>query len=110
MGYFNHSEYVSIAMEFQCNLKCVHCMIEGTMDALVPESLDKFKEIIDYNAKHQQWNGIILTGSEITLHQDLPELADMARNSGFEHIHIQTHGMHLSSKKFCNKLVASGVD
>ncbi len=29
-------------MEFRCNLKCVHCMIEGTMDRLVPQSLDQF--------------------------------------------------------------------
>ena len=110
MGYVNHSEYVSIAMEFQCNLKCVHCMIEGTMNSLLPESFENFKEIIDHNAKHQQWKGIILTGSEITLHHDLPKLAVMARKSGFEHVHIQTHGMHLSHKNYCEKLVVAGVD
>ena len=37
MGRFNHRDYVSMTMEFRCNLKCVHCMIEGTMDRLAPE-------------------------------------------------------------------------
>ena len=37
MGLYDHSDYVSMTMEFRCNLKCVHCMIEGTMDRLAPE-------------------------------------------------------------------------
>ena len=32
----DHADYVSLTMEFRCNLACVHCMIEGTMDRLTP--------------------------------------------------------------------------
>ncbi len=107
---FDHSSYVSSTMEFRCNLKCVHCMIEGTMDRLVPQSLDQFKQLLAHNATHRQWQGLILTGSEITLHRDLPEWARMARRSGFDHVRIQTHGMRLAQRNYCDELVASGVD
>ncbi len=110
MGCFDHNEYVSITMEFRCNLKCVHCMIEGTMDELAPESLDKFAELLEYNQAQRQWKGIILTGSEITLRKDHAELARQARAAGFEHVRIQTHGMHLAQESYCRKLVEAGVD
>lgn len=110
MSCFDHDEYVSITMEFRCNLKCVHCMIEGTMDELAPESLEKFTELLEYNRAQRQWKGIILTGSEITLRKDLAELARQARAAGFEHVRIQTHGMHLAQDSYCRKLVEAGVD
>jgi MoaA/NifB/PqqE/SkfB family radical SAM enzyme len=106
----DHDAYVSMTMEFRCNLKCVHCMIEGTMDRLVPQSFANFKELLDYNASRRQWKGLILTGSEITLHKDLPVWARLARQSGFEHVRIQTHGMRLASRKYCEQLIDAGVD
>jgi len=110
MGLFDHSEYVELTMHFRCNLKCEHCMIEGTMDWLEPEPADRFQEVLEYNLHHRRWKGLILTGSEITLRHDLPELARLARQNGFEHIRIQTHGMRLASTSYCGELVDAGVD
>ena len=110
MGRFDHRRYVSMTMEFRCNLKCVHCMIEGTMERLAPQTFDQFKQLLEHNARTREWTGLILTGSEITLHKDLPLWARMAREHGFEHVRIQTHGMKLGSRKFCDKLVEAGVD
>jgi len=107
---FDHRNYVSMTMEFRCNLRCVHCMIEDTMHRLVPESADRFEELLAENARSRRWKGLILTGSEITLRRDLPELARRARASGFEHVRIQTHGMHLAQEAYCDSLVAAGVD
>ena len=45
MGRFDHDRYVELAMHFRCNLRCVHCMIEGTMDRLEPEGLDRLREV-----------------------------------------------------------------
>jgi MoaA/NifB/PqqE/SkfB family radical SAM enzyme len=106
----DHRCYVSMTMEFRCNLKCVHCMIEGTMDWLVPQTRDAFEELLALNAREQRWQGLILTGSEITLLKDLPELAGMARSAGFEHIRIQTHGMKLARKEYLAELIEAGVD
>jgi MoaA/NifB/PqqE/SkfB family radical SAM enzyme len=99
-----------MTMEFRCNLKCVHCMIEGTMDRLAPESDAKFAELLAFNAKQGRWRGLILTGSEITLRRDLPELARKARAARFEHVRIQSHGMHLSRPDYAATLVEAGVD
>jgi MoaA/NifB/PqqE/SkfB family radical SAM enzyme len=107
---FSHRDYVSMTMEFRCNLKCVHCMIEGTMDRLVPEPDARFAELLAFNAKEGRWRGLILTGSEITLRRDLAELARKARAARFEHIRIQSHGMHLSRPDYAASLVEAGVD
>ena len=96
MGRFDHNQYVSMTMEFRCNLKCVHCMIEGTMDRLEPQSFAQFMRVLEHNAAHRRFKGLILTGSEITLHRDLPQWARLARGHGFEHVRIQTHGMRLA--------------
>jgi MoaA/NifB/PqqE/SkfB family radical SAM enzyme len=107
---FDHRDYVSMTMEFRCNLRCVHCMIEDTMHRLAPESAEGFEELLVQNREHRRWKGLILTGSEITLRRDLPELARRARAAGFEHVRIQTHGMHLADQAYCEELVRAGVD
>ena len=110
MGRFDHTQYVSMTMEFRCNLKCVHCMIEGTMDRLEPQSFAQFMRVLEDNAAHRRFKGLILTGSEITLHRDLPQWARLAREHGFEHVRIQTHGMRLASRSYVKELVEAGVD
>lgn len=110
MQRFNNDDYVSITMEFRCNLRCVHCMIEGTMDRLAPEPDDRFDELLAHNARNRSWKGLILTGSEITLRRDLPDLARRARRAGFEHVRIQSHGMHLAQEAYTRGLVEAGVD
>ncbi|MEZ6118337.1 MAG: radical SAM protein [Pirellulaceae bacterium] len=110
MGIFRHADYVELTIHFRCNLKCEHCMIEDTMDRLEPASDDKLFELIEYNLQHRQWKGLILTGSEVTLRSDLARLATVARNNGFEHVRIQTHGMRLADSQYCQQLVNAGVD
>ncbi len=107
---FPSSDYVEVTVHFKCNLKCVHCMIEGTMDWLVPESDDQFDAILALNARERKWKGLTLTGSEVTLRQDLPVLARKARGSAFEHVRIQTHGARLADPAYCGALVEAGVD
>jgi MoaA/NifB/PqqE/SkfB family radical SAM enzyme len=105
-----NDDYVSMTLEFRCNLKCNHCMIEGTMDDLEAEPPAKFDELLAYNAEHRRWSGLIMTGSEITLRHDLPALATRARDSGFDHVRIQTHGMRLSNMEYCRELIDAGID
>jgi MoaA/NifB/PqqE/SkfB family radical SAM enzyme len=102
--------YVSTTMEFRCNLACTHCMIEGTMDWLKPQSASEFEALLAQNAAEHRWKGLILTGSEITLNKGLLDMAERARRSGFAHVRIQTHGMHLANPDFCRRLVDAGID
>lgn len=107
---FDDAKYVSLTMEFRCNLRCTHCMIEGTMDRLRPTSDEEFKKILRTQEATHQWEGIILTGSEITLRRDLPKLATQARTAGFPNVRIQTHGMHLARPGYLDRLLQSGVN
>lgn len=107
---FLPQDYVELSAHFTCNLKCQHCMIEGTMDRLKPESIDRFEQVLALNAQQRRWKGLTLTGSEITLRRDLPQLARRARDSGFEHVRIQTHGMRLADPDYCAELVEAGID
>ncbi|MEM9549607.1 MAG: radical SAM protein [Pseudomonadota bacterium] len=106
----DHESYISLTMEFRCNLKCVHCMIEGTMDRLeaVPDA--EFEKICADQSRFGRWKGLVLTGSEITLRRDLPDIARKARAAGFKHIRIQTHGMHLGRPDFADRLIDAGID
>lgn len=110
MGLFKHDEYIELTMHFRCNLKCEHCMLEGTMNRLAPVSPEQFTEVLQHNRKSRRWKGLILTGAEITLRPDLPNMARLARDNGFEHVRIQTHGMRLADEGYCRELISAGVD
>lgn len=110
MNRFVHDDYIELTVHFRCNLRCQHCMIEGTMDWLQPESEAQLGEILARNAAERRWQGLILTGSEVTLRDDLPELARKVRASGFRHVRIQTHGVRLASESYCRELAEAGID
>jgi MoaA/NifB/PqqE/SkfB family radical SAM enzyme len=107
---FAAGNYVEVTVHFKCNLKCVHCMIEGTMDWLRPETDEQLDRILARNARERRWTALTLTGSEVTLRADLPELARSARDHGFEHVRIQTHGVRLADEQYCRELVEAGID
>lgn len=80
------------------------------MDRLKPQTAEQLHALLAHNGIHRKWKGLILTGSEITLHRDLPEWVRMARNAGFDKVRIQTHGMRLGSESYCEELVEAGVN
>lgn len=103
-------KYISVTLEFRCNLKCNHCMIEGTMDHLKPTDEIIFESILLEQKQTNRWDGIILTGSEITLNRNLPHMSKAARDHGFRYVRIQTHGMHLFNKTYLEKIMDAGVN
>lgn len=107
---FVATDYVEMTVHFKCNLHCEHCMIEGTMDWLRPEPEASFEDVLAQNARLRLWKGLVLTGSEVTLRRDLPDMARRARASGFKHVRIQTHGMKLADAAYCRELVEAGID
>lgn len=80
------------------------------MDYLQPQSTQVFESVLDEQRRSGRWQGIILTGSEITLHKDLIPMVQAAKAAGFAHVRIQTHGMHLGQPSFCDSLLDAGVD
>jgi MoaA/NifB/PqqE/SkfB family radical SAM enzyme len=107
---FAPADYVELTVHFACNIRCEHCMIEGTMDWLEPESPASFDRLLALNHNEHRWKGLTLTGSEVTLDHDLPAMARRARESGFEHVRIQTNGIRLADASYCRDLVEAGID
>jgi MoaA/NifB/PqqE/SkfB family radical SAM enzyme len=107
---FNPADYVELTVHFACNIRCEHCMIEGTMDWLKPESPTSFERLLELNERERRWKGLILTGSEVTLHRELPDMARSARARGFDHVRIQTNGIRLADEVYCRELVEAGID
>lgn len=105
-----HKDYVEVTVHFRCNLACKHCMILDSMHWLKPADDTEFEALLEENRRCQKWRGLILTGSEVTLRKDLPELAARARMAGFERVRIQTHGMRLSHPDYCRQLIKAGVN
>jgi MoaA/NifB/PqqE/SkfB family radical SAM enzyme len=103
-------DYIELAMSFGCNLKCSHCMIEGTMELLNPQSLEQFHSLLSLNKQESRWTGLTLTGAEITLDPRLAEMASLALDHGFKNIRIQTHGGQLADPDFTAKLIDSGIN
>lgn len=104
------ARWVSVTMEFRCNLRCTHCMIEGTMSQLRPTDGAQFEAVLQAQRDEGHWIGIVLTGAEITLRSDLPEIAVRAREAGFQRIRVQTHGMQLQRRAYLDRLVEAGVN
>jgi MoaA/NifB/PqqE/SkfB family radical SAM enzyme len=107
---FQPGDYVEFAVHFRCNHACVHCMIEGAMDWLRPQSDADLDTLFARNARDGQFKGLTLTGAEVTLRADLPDLARRARDSGFTRVRIQTHGARLADEAYCRTLVEAGVN
>lgn len=80
------------------------------MERLQPQSDEQFAEVLSVQQRERRWRGIILTGSEITLLAQLPELAARAREAGFERVRIQSHGMKLANPNYLDRLITAGVN
>lgn len=107
---FTHEDYVELTVHFRCNLACRHCMILESMHWLTPADDAEFEALLAENLRLKKWRGLILTGAEVTLRRDLPDLARRARQAGFEHVRIQTHAMRLADDSYCQELVEAGID
>lgn len=120
MGYFNlriakkinFKQYVLFVIENTCNSRCSFCNVgggDGKLTDLLPVSLPflkKFLKVIDPS----QYPGIIFSGGEPTLNDQLPDYVSYARKKGFSHIMVQTNGRTLSDIHMAEKLKAAGVD
>lgn len=104
-----HNEYVELTIHFRCNLRCQHCMILESMHWLEPANEAELESLLEEQRQKRLWRALILTGSEVTLRRDLPDVVRRAIDAGFEFVRIQTHGMRLANEAYCQELVDAGV-
>ncbi len=102
--------YLRIALNEQCNLRCIYCMPEEGIDFRTEDKLLTTDEI--YNlikiASKMGVSKIRFTGGEPLLRRDLSDIIRFAKNTdGIESIHLTTNGMMLG--KYIYQLEDAGL-
>jgi len=75
-----------------CNMRCPFCY--NVPLVLNPEKLRTipFEEIAEYLGRNREWiDGVVITGGEPTIHDDLPSLCEKIKKLGFL-VKIDTNG------------------
>jgi len=103
-------DYLRLALNEQCNLRCIYCMPEEGIDFRSEDKLLSTKEIFRLIKLTSQMgvSKIRFTGGEPLLRNDLSELIRFAHNcEGIESVHLTTNGLLLS--KQIDNLEESGL-
>lgn len=86
------SKVSSVIFLPRCNLRCPFCYNKSLV--LHPEEMPTigFVQVEDYLEANKKWiDGVVITGGEPTLHEDLPLLCEKIKKRGFE-VKVDTNG------------------
>lgn len=97
-----------IVTGLSCNSACVMCSVkshgknchDGTTKEIIKDLIKGRKE---------SYERMEFTGGEPTIRKDILYLIKQARNLGYKEIGLNTNGILLGNKSFCNKLVKTGL-
>ena len=93
---------------YSCNNKCKHCVIDDSKDKLVEQrenidlTTEECMEQIDAALK-KGIDNIVLTGGEVTIRKDFPELIKKCTDNDLA-ITIQTNGRNLADERIINAI------
>lgn len=95
----------------RCNLRCPVCFTRDSGEPLHEPDLAECEGLLRrYRAQAGEDALLELCGGEPTVRPDLPELAALAREIGFDYIQLNTNGVRLAEDAaYCEKLRAHGV-
>ena len=91
-----------------CNSACVMCSVKSHSKNY-PDGTTKeiIKDLI--KGRKENYEGMEFTGGEPTIRKDIIHLIKQARNLGYKEIALNTNGILLGNKSFCDKLVKAGL-
>lgn len=113
-NHHTHTGLANMVLTNRCDLSCWYCFFYAKDgDPIYEPSLIQIRNMIKNlrNQKPVSANALQLTGGEPTLRPDLIEIVKIAREEGFEHIQLNTHGIILGQKpELAKKLKEAGVN
>jgi MoaA/NifB/PqqE/SkfB family radical SAM enzyme len=110
-GRLDLGKYLVISLWFGCNNNCITCMLSEIRDTLSPIGFEKFKSILTEAGEAGRFEGLILSGAEVTIFNDLERYITFASSLGrFSRIQIQTNGRRLGDKEYLRRLIDLGVN
>lgn len=95
----------------RCNMNCPVCFTRDQKELLHEPTLQECEKLIRaYREKAGKDALLEFCGGEPTVREDICDLAELARDIGFDYIQLNTNGIKLAeSEEFCRKLKVSGV-
>lgn len=95
-----HTTLLMIDMTNRCNLKCPICFASAHSAEYVYEpTIDQVRDIVEYAKEMNQPNivqGILNSGGEPTVREDLFDILKMERSLGIDYLVIATNGLRLA--------------
>lgn len=91
--------FTDVKVGYTCNNRCIHCVIEPARQDLeesrrpLDRSTEALLGFLD-DARRRGSDSVVLTGGEVTLRKDFPELLAHVRDLGLE-LAVQTNGRRL---------------
>jgi molybdenum cofactor biosynthesis enzyme MoaA len=92
-------KFLWLELTRKCNLECVHCYTDSSPARDLYETLgaDDWKRALR-EAATLDCRSVQFIGGEPTLHPELPDLIDLARDLGFEFIEVYTNGVSIGPR------------
>lgn len=99
---------LDIKTGFTCNNNCRFC-VQAHKKKFGNRPTKDIKKDLE-KARKTKCKGVVFTGGEPTIRDDIIELVSYAKTLGFERIQIQTNARMLSYKNFCRELINAGAN
>jgi len=110
-GRLDLKRYLVVPLWFGCNNNCVTCMLSGMRERLSPMGFENYKSILTAAGDSGRFEGLILSGAEVTIFDDLERYIGFASSLGcFRRIQIQTNGRRLGDRKYLKRIIGVGVN
>ena len=98
---------VDVKLGFSCNNRCRFCVQGDKRDRYIDRTTQQARDEL---TSAREWaDEVVLTGGEVTVRHDLPELVAHARDLGFRVIQLQTNGRVLSQMSAMRALRDAGA-
>jgi len=102
------SKRVDIKTGFLCNNNCLFC-VQGYNKSKGNRSTEDILKDLE-EAKKTGCEGVVFTGGEVSIRDDLFELLSYAKKLRFSLIQVQTNGRRFYYKDFCKKAIDAGMN
>lgn len=96
-----------VKLGFSCNNHCRFC-VQGNKRNEYPDlGTEEARRVLAEERQHCE--DVVLTGGEVTIRKDLPELIAHARELGYRTIQLQTNGRLIASRERLQAFVDAGI-
>lgn len=98
---------LDLKVGFSCNNRCIFCVQGDKRHHIADRSTGEVRAILE--ERRGAAGGVVFTGGEATIREDLVELVAAAKGLGYRTIQVQTNGRRLSYMPYARALVEAGA-